>query len=170
MINSELTNYINKNQNSIIKKLNEKKIDEQQIQENKYKLINQENNNNNKIIANLQEEFKTLQQRLTNISNGEYLINLKEKIKDNQEQIKKVKKEIKSLTLETDRLSKNLNTIQKNNNIPEKLKVSYKQEEELAIFRKKNKGIEERLRQIESEYEQNKETSEKLEQKLEKIK
>ena len=38
--------------------------------------------NNNKILNNLQEEYKVLQMRMNNISSGEYAINLSSKIKE----------------------------------------------------------------------------------------
>jgi hypothetical protein len=42
------------------------------------------------------------------------------------------------LNKESERLSKNLDNINKNNNLPDKVKMIYKQEEELAIIKNKN--------------------------------
>lgn len=65
--------------------------------------------------------------------------------------IKKNQKEIIRLNKESERLSKNLDKINQHNNVPEKVRQIYKQEEELAILKTKKTALEERLQVVEIE-------------------
>jgi len=147
-LNEKLTKLVKDSKPSNPKKIVEFKY---KSEEEQLKTINQEIENNKKIIELKAAEYKKLKERLEVIKDPEYLYQIEEKIEETMKKAEEIKRGNQKLITATLASGKNLNNIENVDGMPQNIKEANEKTKDLYLLKRKLEKLQERNREFAKE-------------------